>query len=35
MAFTKEEIARAKRESETGICEGCLQPQRDCLCDDN
>jgi DTW domain-containing protein YfiP len=33
MTFTKKEIARAKRESETGICEECNQPQRDCLCD--
>jgi len=30
---TEEDKARAKREAQSGICEGCKQPQRDCLCD--
>jgi hypothetical protein len=30
---TEEDKARAKREAKSGICEGCKQPQRDCLCD--
>lgn len=34
MSYTKEQIARAKRESESGICEGCRQPQRDCVCEE-
>jgi hypothetical protein len=31
--INEEEKARASRESISGICEECGQPQRDCLCD--
>lgn len=30
---TEEDKARAAREFASGICEGCSQPLRDCLCD--
>lgn len=30
---TEEDKARATREFASGICEGCKQPLRDCLCD--
>lgn len=30
---TEEDKARANREFASGICEGCKQPLRDCLCD--
>jgi hypothetical protein len=30
---TEEDKARATREFASGICEGCGQPLRDCLCD--